>query len=81
MAVDKDLAELGQAYSEILGTPVAVRLVLVDNAWSVSLHPTGGVYDDRGLVVVDRTLSKAIEVSQGAVLTLARKKRIEEGKE
>lgn len=78
MSVELDLSELAQAYSEIVGTPAAVRVVLDGGSWSLSLHPTGGVYDDRGLVVVDRSLSKAIEVAQSSVLTFARKKRIEE---
>jgi hypothetical protein len=81
MAVERDLLELGQAYSELVGSPVAVRVILVGGSWSVSLTSTGWVYDDGGISITDRTLSKAIEVAQKTVLVLARKKRIKEAKD
>jgi hypothetical protein len=81
MAVERDLSELGQAYSELVGSPVAVRVILVGGSWSVSLTSTGWVYDDGGISITDRTLSKAIEVAQKTVLVLARKKRIKEAKD
>lgn len=81
MGVERDLSELGQAYSELVGSPVAVRVILVGGSWSVSLTSTGWVYDDGGISITDLTLSKAIEVAQKTVLVLARKKRIKEAKD
>jgi hypothetical protein len=81
MTVQRDLIELGQAYSELVGKTVAVRVALIDGSWTISLHPTGEVYDDRSVVVSDRTLGKTIEITQGAIRTLAFRKRIEEGDE
>jgi hypothetical protein len=81
MDVERDLLELGQAYSELVGSPVAVRVILVGGSWSVSLTATGWVYDDGGISITDRTLSKAIEVAQKTVLVLARKEKIKEAKE
>ena len=81
MAVETDLSDLGQAYSELVGSPVAVRVILVGGSWSVSLTATGWVYDDGGISITDRTLSKAIEVAQKTVLVLARKEKIKGAKE
>jgi hypothetical protein len=80
MDVERDLLEIGQAYSELVGTPAAVRVILVGGSWSVSLTATGWIYDDGGISITDRTLSKAIEVAQKSVLVLARKKKIKEAK-
>lgn len=81
MTVERDLSELGQAYSELVGSPVAVRVILVGGSWSISLTAAGFVYDDGGISITDRTLSKAIEVAKKTVLILARKKKIKEAKE